>query len=106
MFMDGMRFGHLKKLPRTMLVVDTYNTLTESDRDAIRAAVQDIHVDFEERSTHYALIILCKAVLRFNLKNPLALAEGEIWFTRAIFSEATLQDALEYYSECEIRNGR
>lgn len=96
---------HLKKLPKTILVVDTFFTVTEEQKKRTRMIMAGVEVDFEEQRTHYSLVIFCGLVLRFGLGNPLSLAEGEIWFTRRAFSDRVLADALRYYSDCEIRNG-
>lgn len=102
---DGRRVGRLKKIPRTVLVVDGYGTITEEEMRMVRDSAAGMTVDFKERVTHYSLVILCNAVLRFDLENPLTLVECEIWFARQVFSSKVFADALEYYSQCEIRNG-
>lgn len=95
----------LRKVPKTVLIIDSYRTITENDKRKMRDIGKGMEIDFEERRTHYSLIILCNVALRFSLVNPLSLAEGEIWFTRNEFSKETFVDALNYYSTCEIRNG-
>ena len=102
---DGRRVGGLRKVPRSVLVVDGYGTVTEEEARRVVDCVSGVAIDFKERATHYSLVILCAAVLRLDLENPLALAECEIWFTREVFSSKVLADALEHYSQCEIRNG-
>lgn len=105
LFSGNVCLKGLKKLPKRILVVDTYNTTAEEYKKKIRDATTGIEIDFEEASTHYSLIILCSMTFRFNLKDPLTLADGEIWFTRKEFSRKVLMDALKHYSDCEIRNG-
>lgn len=102
---DGRHIGRLKKVPKTMLIVDGYGTISEEEKKGIKDSVMKVDIDFEEKTTHYSLVILCNTALRFNLINPLTLAECEIWFTRKVFSSKVFADALGHYSECEIRNG-
>ncbi|ADM12474.1 uncharacterized protein Eint_101490 [Encephalitozoon intestinalis ATCC 50506] len=102
---DGRSICGLKKIPKTILIVDEYNTITPEKKSKIKDSVAEMDIDFEEEATRYSLVILCNTVLRFNLKNPLVLAECEIWFTRKTFSSKVFEDALIHYSECEIRNG-
>ncbi|KMV65306.1 hypothetical protein M970_101470 [Encephalitozoon cuniculi EcunIII-L] len=100
---DGRCIDGLKKIPKTTLIVDGYGTITEEEKRKIQG--MKMNIDFEERTTHYSLVILCNTTLRFNLANPLILAECEIWFTRKAFSSRVFMDALIHYSECEIKNG-
>ncbi|KAG5860320.1 DUF5099 domain-containing protein [Encephalitozoon hellem] len=102
---DGRRVSRLRKIPKSILIVDGYGTISEEEKRKIKDSAAEIDIDFEERTTHYSLVILCNTVLRFNLTNPLTLVECEIWFSRRMFSSKVFADALGHYSECEIRNG-
>jgi hypothetical protein len=98
----------LRKMPKTVLIINTYSEVTEKDRRAIREITRGagMEIHYSEKATHYSLVILCGLVFRFSLTNPLAVAEGEIWFTRAGFSKKVFLDALNHYSNCEMRDGR
>jgi hypothetical protein len=103
-----MLFRHrkkLKKIPKTVLVLDTYNRITEEDKHAVEGIEPGMEIHYEERATHYSLVILCGLVFRFHLNDPLVLTDAEIWFTRSGFSRDVFLDALNHYSDCEIRNG-
>lgn len=89
--------GALKKIPRKILILCPnlkYHPTVSSE------------IDFHPKDTRYDLVIVVDKVFRLSIDFPFCLAESEIWFERgSALTEQIFMNALEHYSNCEIRNG-
>ncbi|KAF7684251.1 hypothetical protein TCON_0545 [Astathelohania contejeani] len=121
-----------KKLPKFLLIIDNYFTITEKQLEKIKNKIETIKLlmiskentknlhniasKYKLENTKNAiqdagniypdLIILLNDVFEFNLECPLLLYKAEICHYRRKFDEGILESSLKHYSECEIRDGR
>lgn len=86
-----------QKIPRRILILcpnlEYYPTISSE-------------IDFHPRDIQYDLVVVVNKVFRLSIDYPLSIAEAEIWFERgSALTKRIFMNALDHYSNCEIRNG-
>jgi hypothetical protein len=108
------------KIPKNILIIDKLNPEIDKDlKNKIFSFSKDTNIFFcdcikdsflceiciKNKEMKYDLVFLCNYSLSFNLKSPLNICESEIIFNRKRMDFGIFMKGIEYYLECEIRNG-